>query len=83
MSEENKKEKTKDDDMMYYQFVDFTFGIPAKGKDNRELVEYALNRLAEEGWEYIKDILRSGGEFAIFGDEISLAEVPDYFCEEE
>jgi len=65
-----------------FHFVEFSFSIPARGKDNNELRDYAMEELAETHWDIIKDMLRSP-EYAQIGEEIHEAELIDYFFMEE
>jgi len=70
------------EDKEIFHFVEFSFSIPARGKDNNELREYAQEQLAEDYWDIIKDMLKSP-EYAQIGEVIEEAELIDYFFMEE
>ena len=70
------------EDKEIFHFVEFSFSIPARGKNNNELREYAQEQLAEDHWDIIKDMLRSP-EYAQIGEVIEEAELIDYFFMEE
>ena len=69
-------------DKEMFHFVEFSFSIPARGKTNNELREYAQEELAKDYWDIIKDMIRSP-EYAQIGEEIHEAELIDYFFMEE
>lgn len=69
-------------DKEIFHFVEFTFSIPARGKDNDELREFAVRELMEDGYEIMKDIYRQP-ELAEIGEEIDEAELQDYFWDLE
>ena len=71
-----------DKDKEIFHFVEFTFSIPARGKNNDELREYAANELMEEGYEIMKDLWRNP-ENAEIGEEIPDVELLDYFWDLE
>lgn len=69
-------------DKMQYQFVDITFSIASKGRNEQELKEFAIEELFEEHYDILKDIARNP-EHLTLGEVINEAEVQDYFWEED
>ena len=65
-------------DKIQYRFVEFTFSIAAMGKDEEDLVSFALDELETDHYEIFKDILRNP-QHAKIGEVIDEAEVSDYF----
>lgn len=68
-------------DEMQYRFVEFTFSIASKGRNEQELKEFAVDELFADHYEIIKDIARSP-EYLTLGEVIDEAEVQDYFWED-
>ena len=71
-----------DKDKEIFHFVEFSFSVPARGKDNDELREFAVEELMQDGFEYMKDIYRNP-QHAEIGEEIDEAEIQDYFWDFE
>ena len=65
-------------DKEIFHFVEFTFSIPARGKDIDELKEFAVRELMEDSYEIMKDIYRNP-QHAEIGEQIHEAELQDYF----
>ena len=61
-----------------YHFVEFSFSIASRGKNNDELREYAVNELVEDHYDIFKDLIRNPENTEI-GEEIHDAELYDYF----
>ena len=61
-------------------YVDFKFTIPAKGKTDEELLEYAREELYHDMHGIIKDLVRYGGTVA---ESFDREEAIDYGMEEE
>ena len=65
-----------------FHFVEFHFSIPARGMNNDEIREYAVEQLIDESYYIMKD-LRRYPEHSTIGEEIEAPEVQDYFYWEE
>ena len=65
-----------------FHFVEFTFSIPARGLNNDELREYAVEELHDEMYYIMKDLVRNP-EHAEIGEQIDEAELQDYFWDLE
>ena len=61
-----------------YHFVEFSFSIASRGKNNNELREYAVERFVDESYYIMKD-LRRYPEHSTIGEKIESPEIPDYF----
>ena len=61
-----------------YHFVEFSFSIVSRGKNNNELRDYAVNELVEDHYDIFKDLIRNPENTEI-GEEIHEAELYDYF----
>ena len=61
-----------------YHFVEFSFSIASRGKNNNELREYAVNELVEDHYDIFKDLIRNP-QHAEIGEQIDEAELHDYF----
>ena len=61
-----------------YHFVEFSFTIATRGKNNNELRDYAVNELVEDHYDIFKDLIRNPENTEI-GEEIHEAELYDYF----
>ena len=61
-----------------YHFVEFSFSIASRGKNNNELREYAVNDQVEDHYDIFKDLIRNPENTEI-GEEIHEAELYDYF----
>ncbi len=71
-----------DKDKEIFHFVNFTFSIPARGKNNEELREYAVLEILEDWYDIVKDLQRNP-DHAEIGEEIDEAEIQDYFWDME
>lgn len=69
------------EEKMQYRFVDFTFSIASKGRNEEELREFAIQELFADSYEILKDIARTP-EMTTMGEVIDVAEVEDYFWED-
>tara|TARA_B000000557_G_scaffold205070_1_gene170664 strand:- start:80 stop:298 length:219 start_codon:yes stop_codon:yes gene_type:complete len=65
-----------------FQFVDFTFSIPARGRTEEELRDFAIRELEIDHYDIWKDLLRNP-EYAKLGEVIDEVEAPDYGFELE
>ena len=65
-----------------YHFVEFSFSIASRGKNNDELREYAVNELVEDHYDIFKDLIRNTENTEI-GEQIDEAELQDYFWDLE
>ena len=65
-----------------YNFVEFSFSIASRGKNNDELREYAVNELVEDHYDIFKDLIRNP-QHADIGEQISEAELQAYFWDLE
>ena len=65
-----------------FHFVEFTFSIPARGLNNDELKQYAVEELYDEMYHIMKDLVRNP-EHAEIGEKIEPPELQDYFYDLE
>jgi len=65
-----------------FHFVEFTFSIPARGMNEQELREFAVEQLIDESYYIMKDLQRYP-EHSKIGEKIEAPEVADYFQWEE
>lgn len=65
-----------------YNFVEFSFSIASRGKNNDELREYAVRELLEDYYDIFKDLIRNPQHSEI-GEQIDEAELQDYFWDLE
>ena len=65
-----------------YNFVEFSFSIASRGKNNDELREYAVRELLEDYYDIFKDLIRNP-QHAEIGEQIDKAELQDYFWDLE
>lgn len=65
-----------------FYFVDFVFSIPARGMNEQELKEYAVEQLIDNSYYMMKD-LRRYPEHSTLGQKIETEKLEYYFYWEE
>ena len=64
---------------MKYAYVNFDIRIPAQGKTDDELIDYAVEEFTQEMYDIVKYL----PAYASIGEGISIVELQDYGMEEE